>query len=109
MLPSKHRIPRTLFGRLRQATTVSSELLILRLVKVTGQSRFSVSVSKKVAKKATKRNRIRRLSYKEIATLLPNIKDSYLVSISYKKSPLEGDINRNIHAILKQSKLLKTI
>ncbi len=50
-------------------------------------SRFSVSVSKKVAKKANTRNRLRRVVYEMVREHIQEIKDKALIQFVFRKTP----------------------
>ena len=73
MLPKAKRIPRKLFGELllskRYANSPHFSLRVSPLQE--GSSRFAVSVSKKVSKKASVRNTIRRRVYSVLRNLGP--------------------------------------
>ena len=47
----------------------------MRYKKSHGKSRFSIAVSKKVARKASERNTIKRRAYEAIATHVPNLRN----------------------------------
>ncbi|MDP3962817.1 MAG: ribonuclease P protein component [bacterium] len=75
MLPSSKRLTTALFKKtIDNGRSAHSQLFILKLIKEGGPSRFSVSVSKKVAKKAVERNKIRRRAYSAISSFYPAIK-----------------------------------
>ncbi len=79
MLPRKRRITTALFDTvLEKGFTFYSPHFSLRLLKVPGEeSRFSVAVSKKVAKKAVVRNLFRRRTRSAIEKLLPTLASGY--------------------------------
>jgi ribonuclease P protein component len=71
-------------------------------------SRFGVSVSKKVAKSAVVRNRLRRAGYRCLKDYLPKIKENFLVSISFRKIPKDNlDLRKNLESLLKTSQIFK--
>ncbi|MEX2014268.1 MAG: ribonuclease P protein component [Parcubacteria group bacterium] len=73
MLPKKSRIPRKLFKPLLGSRQFfNSEHFSLRTAE-SGNARLSVSVSKKVSKKAVVRNRVRRRVYSAARELMPSL------------------------------------
>ena len=77
MLKSTSRLKKEKdFGKvLRSGKKIRDEFLAIRFVAGSGEkTRFGVSVSKRVSKKATKRNKIRRQELALCAALLPRIK-----------------------------------
>lgn len=91
MLPKKSRIPRKMFSLLlKQAKFFGNDLFLLRFNRNQHLgSRFGVSVSKKVAKKAVTRNKLRRSGYALIAKNIPNIKKDIIALLSFKKIPTD--------------------
>ena len=69
MLPKNKRVPRALFKAiLEEKNFQNSPHFSLRYSKKLGETRFAVSVSKKVSKKAVVRNKIRRRAYESLKT-----------------------------------------
>ena len=110
MLPKKQRIPKALarevFGR---GAGSSSQNFLLKLIKSpAGQTRFAVSISKKVAPTAVLRNRTRRRVYSVIRGFLPRVKSGFLVAITVKKGgeklPYAG-IEKEIEELLSRAKM----
>lgn len=86
MLPKKRRIPRSFFDLLLKAKSFSNDLVILRTTHYDSvNSRFAVSISKKVAKKANIRNKMRRLGYRIISENLNSIKPNLLAQLVWKR------------------------
>lgn len=87
----------------------NNKLFSLKLVlKSDGESRFCFSVSKKVAKSAVARNRLRRAGYHLLARYLPEIKSNILAVFYFKSMPQDNEeIAKNMKSILKESKLIK--
>lgn len=107
MLPKTQRIPRRLFETLKKPNILgSNEVFSLRGVsQLSGNARFCVSVSKKVAKQAVVRNKLRRKGYKALRDLYPNIKKPALIQISFKKIELDDMvIMKNIESLLQKIK-----
>lgn len=82
MLPSSRRLTTAMFDRvLRDGSSVygaSGTSLFIRILKTgEGKSRFSVVVSKKIAKTAVERNYTRRRTYDALSKILPKIQDGY--------------------------------
>ena len=69
-------------------------------------SRFCFSVSKKVAKSAVVRNRLRRTGYRLLEKYLPKIKPNILAVFSFRAIPKNNDdIIKNLESILNDSLL----
>jgi len=108
MLPSRNRIPRKVFPLLsNKAKTFRNNIFSLRYVPNTKPgSRFSFSVSKKVAKNAVARNKLRRTGYRLLKKYLPRIKTDILASFSFRTMPKSDDeIIKNLESILNDSLL----
>jgi len=89
MLPKKNRISKECFPPpQRQGLRVSSPLFSGVFYKNEGPSRITVVVSKKTAKTAVVRNRIRRRFYAAIEPLLKNLDRGYLM-VFYPKKEVE--------------------
>ena len=85
-----------------------NNLFFLKLVPNNSSSRFCFSISKKVAKNAVTRNKLRRVGYKFLAGFVPEIKSKVLVIFSFRFIPkTQEEIFKNLEAILKDSKLIK--
>jgi ribonuclease P protein component len=109
MLPKNQRIPREMFPLLSKGAKVfRNGLFSFRFVPNIGSSRFCFSVSKKVAKSAVARNRMRRAGYGEIKKYIPEMKSNVLAFFFFNKIPKNGEeVAENIESILKESKLIK--
>lgn len=109
MFPKNRRIPRKMFPLLSNgAKTFKNSLFLLRFVLKGKPSRFCFSVSKKVAKNAVARNKMRRAGYrlleKHLSAVLPNV----LALFSFRTMPKnDGEIIKNLKSILTESKLIK--
>jgi ribonuclease P protein component len=79
MLPKQNRLPRTAFSMvLKTGFRIHSPDITCVSVKTTDPvSRFAVVVSKKIAKRAVDRNRIKRLVREAIHHLLPAMKSGF--------------------------------
>jgi ribonuclease P protein component len=109
MLPKEKRIPRKMFPLLSNGTKVfKNNLFLLRfVVKIGLSSRFCFSVSKKVAKNAVARNKMRRAGYLILERHLSDIKPNVLALFSFRTIPKNDDeIIKNLEAVLKESKLI---
>jgi ribonuclease P protein component len=110
MLPQNRRIPRKMFPLLSEAAKVfKNNVFLLRLVQGNSkESQFCFSVSKKVAKSAVVRNRLRRTGYRLLQKYLLEIKSNTLALFSFRKVPKDDEETaQNINSILKESKLVK--
>lgn len=109
MLPKKSRIPRKMFSLLlKQAKFFGNDLFLLRFNQNQHSgSRFGVSVSKKVAKKAVLRNKLRRAGYELIAQNMPKIKKDIMALLSFKKVPTnKSSIEAAFEDIFKRANLI---
>ena len=89
------------------AKTFKNNLFLLRFVLKNGDSRFCFSVSKKTAKSAVVRNKMRRAGYRLLKNYLSEIKPEVLALFSYKFIPKnDEEIIKNLESILKDSKLI---
>jgi len=109
MLPQSKRIPRKMFPLLSDGVkTFKNNIFLLKFVLHSKQSRFCFSVSKKVAKNAVVRNRLRRAGYKLLEKYIPEIKPKTIAMISFISIPANNEeIEKNIELILKESKLIE--
>jgi len=111
MLPKNRRIPRKMFPLLSNGAKIfKNKLFLLRFVLESNQkiSRFCFSVSKKVARNAVTRNKMRRAGYRLLKKYLSEIKPEVIALFSYRVIPKdEEEIIKNLTSILKDSKLIK--
>jgi len=110
MLPKNRRIPREMFLLLSNgAKTFKNKLFFLKFVLKSDHeiSRFCFSISKKVAKNAVVRNRMRRAGYRLIQNYLEEIKPGVVALFFYRIVPKnDEEIIKNLESILKDSKLI---
>lgn len=111
MLPSSKRLTIPLFKTvLEKGKIFHSSLFIFKAIKIEGQSRFSVSVSKKVAKNAVLRNKIRRRVYSNIASVYPSIVNGihgvFIAKSPIINSPFE-EVASDLQSLFVKSGLLK--
>lgn len=110
MLPKSRRIPRSNFKNFsRGAKVYNNNLFFLRVVGGGDEkSKFCFSVSKKVAKKAVDRNRVRRSGYRSIINFINEIKPYVSALFSFKRIPKDSIETQNmLREILKISNLIK--
>jgi ribonuclease P protein component len=108
MLPKNRRIPRKMFPLLSNGGKVfKNNVFLLRLAPGIGkEARFCFSVSKKIAKSAVVRNRLRRTGYRLLQKYLPEIKLNVLALFSFRKIPKdEEEIIKQLESILNDSLL----
>lgn len=109
MLPKNRRIPRKMFPLLQnRAKVFKNNLFLLRFVQNKEQkvSRFCFSVSKKVAKSAVVRNRLRRNGYRLLEKYKDQIKPSALAVFYFRAMPKdEKEITKKLESILNDSLL----
>jgi ribonuclease P protein component len=89
MLPKQSRIPRKLFAHLlgqklpvRASYYNSAHFTLRSVVSPTGKPQVSISVSKKISKKATTRNNIRRRVYSAVSNFLPEVKGELVMLVA---------------------------
>lgn len=109
MFPKNKRIPRKLFVFFKkEAKTFKNELFLIKVSKSPDTTRFCFSVSKKVAKSAVVRNKIRRIGYRTLSKYITKIKQNIMVLFVFNKIPEDNtEINQKILEILKRSNLIK--
>src|SRR4051812_39629925 len=88
MLPHSKRVSRVLFEKTqRKSKLFHSVSFSARIGEVPHEpSRFSFVISKKVAAKATKRNRMRRHGYEAVQSFLKGLKPGFVVIFYPKKT-----------------------
>jgi len=111
MLPSSKRLSTSLFKKVMDEGVVfHSPLFLLRLIKITGKSRFSVTVPKKVAKTAVERNKTRRCVYSSLSkhfdTILPGFYGVFIAKNTILTANLVK-IDSDIKEVLGKSRILK--
>ena len=109
MLPKKNRLNLALKNKTpnKHYTKVHGEDFILTFTKTQADFKAAVTISKKIAKKAVDRNRIKRITLeaiKELDIKNGNLTVSVRKNISTLKSPqvkqiIKGIINKKIHDI----------
>lgn len=109
MLPKKHRLrkQKEFEGVFRNRQNIREDGLLLKLGPAfSSVPRFGLVVSKKVAKQAVRRNRIRRVLSevlaKELGSLKKN-KDAVLMVLPGFKLPPIEDLKKKIHRLLEKS------
>jgi len=117
MLPKKHRIKRIEFpSQKTRGVSVHGEYTTLRFYnenkiaeKNNSTAKFSVVVSKKIAKKAIDRNLLKRRAYFSLKKITQNIKKPIVCVLYMKKGSFEQsykNIKSDIEETFKKSKLL---
>src|SRR3989339_1598045 len=113
MLPQNRRIPIKMFSLLQnKAKVFRNKLFLLRFVSKTEptnrNSRFCFSISKKVAKKAVMRNKLRRTGYRLLQNYLSEIKPEILAVFSFREVPKDSEeTSKNLEQVLKEAGLIK--
>lgn len=98
-----------MFGGFKSAKNYHSDNFFVSFIPYLDNksSRFCFSVSKKVSKKATDRNKLRRIGYSFIQQNINNIKKGFLIKITYKNLLNNKDlINKEIYSLLKKAQLI---
>lgn len=111
MIPNTNRINREDFEKImKKGGFLNSPFFTLRFLKnPLNTTHFSVVVSKKVAKTAVSRNKIRRRTYSLLKKLTKNSKNPYF-AIFFSKSGVEKALFQNleleIQKLLEKAKIL---
>lgn len=109
MLQKHYRLPAS--TRLLRSQNFVTPLFTVRIARTNhSQSRFGFVVGKSVDKRATARNRIRRLIRSCIETLLPNIKQGHDILFFPKREILvmkQEDLYNEVHTFFEAKHLLK--
>lgn len=107
MLPKSRRISQAeakeLFTR---GANFHSPNFMLKVLRGSGESRFAVSISKKVAASAVARNRIRRRVYSSVYRILPTARSGFRIGFSAKPGAKDlsfDDLYREIGLLLKKA------
>ncbi|MEI6843275.1 MAG: ribonuclease P protein component [bacterium] len=112
MLPKQRRIQRKFFSEiLSKGARFNTEHFLVYILQTEKEnpSRFSFSISKKVAQKAVTRNLYRRRGYAIISKYLEDITTGYNLFFVYKKGSLPVsfvDLESEIILLLKKSHLI---
>lgn len=110
MLPKNRRIERKFFNQImRSDKRLNSPSFVLYITKINREkpglpSRFAFSASKKISKRASDRNKLRRRGYSIISKNIGNITSGNFYFFSYKKA-LERDfslLEKEILSLLSQ-------
>lgn len=90
------------------AKTFKNKVFFLKIVQNSEMgSRFCFSISKKIVKNATVRNRLRRFGYREIERYIHEINPRILAIFSFRAKPKnDEDASNNFRSILVESKLI---
>jgi ribonuclease P protein component len=112
MLPSSRRVSRILFEKtLHEGKVFHGAFFSLRIAAHEGETRFGVVVSKKIDKRATKRNALRRKVYRLLAGYGAQVQSGF-TSIFFMKKGAEAAspemLNQAIVVSLKQAGVLRT-
>lgn len=109
MLQKQYRLPAAI--RLKSPSSFSTQTFFLKVGKNDlSLSRFGFVVRKSVDKRATARNKIRRVFRSCIEEMLPEIKQGYDMLFLLKGQLLEmkrEDLYNELHAFLKEKNLLQ--
>lgn len=113
MLPKKNRLnlKKETFFKRKNNLFYNGFLFGVSFLKENSQpSKFAFLVSKKIDKRATKRNRIKRLLAAAVREFLPQIKDGFKFVFLVKKEILDKDfweIKKEVKNFLEKNNLLK--
>lgn len=97
-----------MFSLLRGSKTFQNDLFLLKSAFGESGGRFCFSVSKKIAKDAVTRNKMRRSGYRLLKKLMPKIKPKIISVFYFKKVPKNDDeIHEKLESIMKVSDITK--
>jgi ribonuclease P protein component len=105
MLPKTRRIKRVSFPKSKPIKSLRGSFVSGSLYKgVEAKTKFSFSISKKTAKTAVMRNKLRRIGYKAVQEAIDRIKNNYLVifyihSIPKNTEDLDADVKNVLHKL----------
>lgn len=107
MLPKSNRLPsseiRSVMRRGKRFSTASMQMIVA--ASSVQAPRFAFVVSTSVDKRATRRNRIKRLMREEVRTLLSNLKDNTDVVLT-ARSGQEDKVTKSVEELLRRANLL---
>lgn len=115
MLPKQHRLPlRTELVRVQQQGQLFQgklfSLLVASQLGTPSPSRFAFIISSKVHKRATKRNKARRLLIEAIRSFLPEIKLGFGVVFLAKKALINqepSEVKKEVDRLFRQAGLIQ--
>lgn len=113
MTPKKNRLTKKAIKQTLKLPYRASSDFFNILYKCDAESklpRISITVSKKVAKTAVLRNRLRRIGYSALKPLILKVLPGFVALIQYKNgvnSPKTEDIKIDIENLLKKAKAFK--
>lgn len=97
-LPKQYRLTRTGdFSKVyRHGRKASSQHLVVKALEIPGQlsescSRFGITISQKVSKRAVVRNRLKRQIRAVLQTLMPRVKPGFWIVIVLRSAAVECD------------------
>jgi ribonuclease P protein component len=111
MLPAKKRLSVALFTDvIANGKIVHSPFFVARILKAAGENRFSAAISKKIAKTAVERNKLRRRTYSALGGIVGKLKPGFHVVLMAKaalpKATLK-DIASDLDLLFVKSGLIK--
>ena len=111
MLPASKRLSVPLFATvLAKGSIVHSPLFTARIMKTAGPSRFSAVISKKIAKTAVERNKLRRRIYSGVGSLIAKLKPGFHVLLMAKPPLTKAslpNIALDLESLFVKSSLIK--
>jgi len=111
MLPRNKRNSTKIFTEIiKKGNFFHSDFFIIRSIKSEGNSRFSISVPKKIAKTAVERNQIKRRIYSIVKKLNDKLNKGFNIIIIIKEKAVKAsfeELNKEIELNFVKSKFLK--
>ena len=109
MLPKIRRIERSAYPKEKPTKSLRGRFASISIFPFNQKTKFSFTISKKTAKTAVLRNKIRRAGYRTISTFLPKIRDGFLVRFSIYSIPTQkNDLENDIKNLLIKTDILNT-
>lgn len=111
MLPDKNRLPREIFTKLKSDGKVvqGNYLAVVYRINDVKNARFGITVSTKISKLATDRNRIKRMLRQIIKNLMPKINENYDILILTKRKIMESKddvLSNDLENVLNKANLI---
>lgn len=111
MLPRKERLTKTVFNTvLEKGRVIHSPLFLLRILGGQKNTGISAVASKKIAKTAVERNRIRRLIYRGVGPLMSSIISGTHVIVFAKQAMNEtkaATITDDLKSVFAKARIMK--
>lgn len=109
MPPKKSRMNRKVFKNLSRGKTFQGDFLSLRIAKTKDNTKTTFIASKKVAKSAVARNRLRRRGYAALTNFIKKIPEGNLLAFYFKTGAEKisyQETSREVKGLLIRARLM---